>query len=277
MMPVIFHRGGYRLPYAQFLLSLETNGVSLSDHYWFTPNNDTSFIYEGKLVNFKKKKWCEINQWENDMWSDDLNQFLFNDVLLSDSSAPLPAINNPIFVTCGNEEKIWHKEESKWYLEKRLTSKQLEREIACFKFFEKYEFLAPKYAIHHHSVSNRYQFSSCTICSGFETIKKECLTSNLKQLVPLSWYIDENCNNSVHSTFQKVKKAFVVDEKTLDKFESAIAEYMEIYGYKQLACSNFGFLVDINNNAIPAVWSNVGYVEKNPFIAMMFENQHRQS
>lgn len=265
MIPIIFHRGTNRRPYAQFALSLETNGVSLADHYWFNPYFDTEFEYEGRRIFFKHKTWEEIDQWQHDMWSDDLNKFLFNDILLSCSDNPLPNINNPIFTTNGSKEKKWYKENGVWILEKRLDNDSTS-EAKCLDFFKGFEIVTPKYEIIHRNVTDKYQFYPETIQDGFNTIKKECLTSKRCELTPLSWYMNRACEDNIHSILNQVQKAVKIDHQVLKNFEMAIQLYMKTFNYKQIDTNNLGLLVDTDNNAIPVVWSNVGYVEDNPFI-----------
>jgi hypothetical protein len=232
------------------------------------PDDDISFHYEGRQIDFKHKDWDTFDQWQDDIWSNELNQFLFNDILLSCSDDPFPNINNPIFSTNGEKEKMWSKENDMWTLEKRLDDEDLVNEINCLTFFEQYGVLTPKHTTIHHNVTNRYQFEPDTIQDGFNTIKKQCLTSKTHQLTPLSWYISENCEDSVHGVLEQAKNALQIDLNILNGFERAICEYQSVYSYRQIDTSNLGFLVDCDNNAIPAVWSAVGYVEKNPFIAM---------
>jgi hypothetical protein len=266
LMPIIFHNGSYRRPYAQLALSLETNGFSLSDHYWFNPKKDMSFCYESRDVHFKRKVWGEINQWSDNIWSTDLNEFLFHDMLFVNYGATRPAFNNPIFTTNGNKEKIWHKNEEKWLLEKRLSDKQLAVEVECLDFFAKHNILVPKFNVVHHDVFNRYQFQPVTVRKGFYTIQKQCIASKDCQLTPLNWYISEDCEYSIHSVIKQAQNALNIEPKTLEIFENAIIEYLATYNYQQVATSNLGFLVDKSNNAVPAAWSCVGYSNANPFI-----------
>lgn len=267
MLPIIFHRGTERRPYAQFAMSLTTNGISLSDHYWLNTDRDTTFCFEGRQFLFKNNSWEALNPWRNDIWSGDLNQFLFNDMLFSCSDDPLPEFNNPIFTTNGDEQKMWYKENDIWMLEKRLSDEQLTNEFQCFEFFKAHGFLTPKCETIHHDVANRYQFYPDTIREGFNAIKKQCLTSKAHQLTPLSWYIGTNCKGSIHDVIEQAKNSIQINSQTLKDFENAVIEYKTTYGYKQIASNNLGFLIDTNNHAIPAVWSNIGYVNNNPFIA----------
>ena len=266
MMPIIFRKGTNRRPFAQFLLSLETNGVCFSDHYWFKPEYDLTIYCEERVINFKNNEWNKINSYKNDIWSFELNEFLFHDMLFSYPDDMLPSFNNPIFTTNGFKEKMWYRENETWILEKRLSHEQLKKEIECFSFCKTHGLLTPEYETVHHNVIDRYQFQPHTIRKGFHTIKKKCLTSQTKQIVPLNWYISEVCEDNIHSLLEQTKKMIQIDGKTLKVFEDTIVEYMSRYDYKQLASSNLGFLIDVKDNAAPAVWSNMGYIENNPFI-----------
>jgi hypothetical protein len=263
MLPIIFHSGANRRHFAQLMLSLETNCVSISDHYWLNPKSDINFVYDDKVINFKNTVWDNINPYQNNIWSNDLNQFLFNDMLFFSKDNPMPRFNNPIFTTFGTKEKKWDKEDDDWILEKRLTSEELEGETKCLEFFENCGILVPQYEIAHHSVSDKYQFEPHTIRDGFDTIRKKCLTSTNNQLTPLSWYINDDCDDDIHMVFSQVQKAVKIDEQILENFENVIVKYLSMNNDAPLRSSNIGFLVNIHNNAIPAVWSNIAHIKYN--------------
>lgn len=267
MMPIIFRNGACRRPFAQFILSLETNAVSLSDHYWLNAPNDITFDYEGRRINFHNKTWEDVNPWDRNVWSNDLDELLFNDRLFENPDDNLLAINNPIFTTCGLKQKKWDYDCGEWTLKKRVSTEDLEREIACLTFFRNKGILTPTYEVTNYMATNRYQFEPMTIRKGFKVIQKKYITSKEAQLTPLNWYIKENCEDSIHNVLGEISNAINIKERVLNYFESTIIEYLKCYNYTQIASSNFGFLINNNGDSIPAVWSNVGYTTNNQWMS----------
>lgn len=265
IMKFIFNKRDIRLPYAQFVLSLATNGVSFSDNYWFNPESDIVFNYCGKTINFQQQTWQQICEQQYSVWSDTLNQFLFHDMLLVNCFEQQINTNNPIFTTNGNKEKLWFYDESIWWLEKRMETNQLNAEVECLSFFKSKGILTPDFKITRYDVSNKYLFLPETRNNGFNVIQKKRITSQNTQLIPINWFIKDDCNDDIKLVLKDAREMVRIDKKEFDKFENAIIEYLSNYHYDKIASSNFGFFVDSNDNAAPAVWSNVGYVNKNQF------------
>ena len=64
--------------------------------------------------------------------------------------------------------------------------------------------------------------------------------------------------NDLKSLLCDISKYTHIDSTVLCEFEAAITKYIKENNYSQLDTGNLGFLVDCNNDAVPAVWSNVG-------------------
>lgn len=135
----VFHYGSKRLPYAQIALSLKTNCVSLSDHYWLNPEEDFVFEHQGILIAFKNKDWNMVNPYNVENWSFDVNDLLIHDSLLMCSDKDY-RVENPIWTTNGKKQKRWLFDNNVWLLEKRESKAQIRDEENCFVFLKIVDF-----------------------------------------------------------------------------------------------------------------------------------------
>ena len=258
MMSVVFQYKANRLPYSQLALSLETNCASLSDHYWLNPEDNMVLEHMGKKINFKQKEWKDVRVWDVATWNSDLDAIMFHDMLFVTPDVAKQKTKNPIWTTNGETQKRWMYNDGEWYLEKRLGTNKIQDEIRCFECFEEHNILTPEYQLLHYDVSDKYMFTPTTISAGFDVVKKKCLSSPQHYLLPLKYFVKQANVNDLKSLLCDISKYTHINSTVLCEFEDAITKYIKEENYSQLDTGNLGFLVDCNNNAVPAVWSNVG-------------------
>lgn len=260
MMPIIFPSCSKRFPYAQLALSLQFNGISLSDNFWFNPKETVILNYKEISITFCKIESYDMLSYDQLFSNNELNDFTFNDILLKKTLHPAVNFTNPILTTNGIKQKQWKHDEANWILRKRKTTQQIKNEKQCLEFFKNMDILVSDYNVNHNSVNDKYQFNPMTIKSGFYTIEKQCLTSKDSQLIPMSWLVNSDID-SIKQLLTVAKSIFDINESEITKLHNAINGYQNTFNCKRLELSNFGFLVDKNNVAVPVVWSGIQYYD----------------
>lgn len=254
-IPLPLGQFGERTPYAQMILSLNTNAASLYDFYWLNVKEPVSFKYKTRQINLIPKTWEEIG-----FDVDDSELKRFNDLVFCDQHSKIPEkqldLINPIFVTNGEEKKRWNFENNTWLLEKRKPKELLEKEINGFRFFRDNGFLTPNCELQHYDVQKDYTiYRPDTIENGFDTIVKSCLTDKTKMLIPMAWFLTEKCyglGDAIKLAYETLQNITVLQEYMM----KAIEEYLQLVDFESISVSNFGFLYD-GKSATPAVWSDV--------------------
>lgn len=264
LIQVVLGEFGERTPLAQFILSLNTNAASVSDHYWINPKTNIVFNYKKQIVEFKRSSWSEINFFENVRISEEINAIAFDDHFLRLTESSI-SINDPIFCTNGEKKKRWLAKNNSWVLEKRDVKTIIDNETHCFNFFAEREVLTPSCTQHCYNGVDPMRFSTPTIDNGIATIQKQCLSSKQAFLIPIGWYVCEDSDDNIAEIIRIASESLGIDECICKNFADAVVVYVSQHGYSQIDVSNFGFLLSCDETAMPAVWSNIGREVSNPF------------
>ena len=249
-----------RNPYAPFLLSLATNSITLSDKYWLNPHDNYTFQVGSRNIHFRKTTWEEINPFNFLLASEQINEFRFYENFLFSHCLATDA-NSLIWTTPGNKPKIWVANNNKYEMHKKSPLEECQNEILTFDFFKKNNIIVPKsYSSHHISVDadeNLYNLN--TIANGYWTIRKSCLTDESTYLVPLSHNIIIG-DRDLHKAITQLCGKYSIEDEDIFKFNQAISDYIAEFSIStigQIDTSNFGLLVNMNNEARPSVWSSL--------------------
>jgi hypothetical protein len=180
-------QNGERNKFAPFILSLNTNSMSVSDWYWLKPEQNIEFQYYAQKIEFLLTTWEQSNWFDHKSDIDSFNHHMGKDVFVYDEyTQPLKA---PVFAIRGDVQNQFTMHDSKICIKQRKTKEKIQDELSCLMELGKVGVVVPTIKTEHtDNCLDTKMFNYATRQNGMDFIIKDILTSNDHKLVPLEWF-----------------------------------------------------------------------------------------
>lgn len=228
-----------------FILSLQTNSVSISDKYWINPNETQEFFVNGAKIIFTRTSWDSVNPFKNMYYPREIDEIGLHDIFIFEKKEHLKS-DSLIWTTSGAKSKRWIVNCCKYTLEKKLSSRLLKNEIDTLNFFSERNILIPNFTHSSRQINDdEVQFYDInTMNDGLHIISKECVVSDNSYFIPAKDLVENE--TSIESLITKMCCLFDIDVKEKSNFINAINDYKIAFCVddNKINLGNFGLLIE---------------------------------